>query len=61
MHESNREVSLIGLIYSEYREMPGLQLTLPQAMRLWSSDRDTCAHVLESLVDASFLRRDGGY
>jgi hypothetical protein len=53
--------SLIGLVYSEYLEMPGLQLTLAQAVRLWNSDRDSCTQVLETLVDASFLRRAGGH
>jgi hypothetical protein len=53
--------NLIGLVYSEYLEMPGLQLTLAQAVRLWNSDRDSCTQVLEALVGASFLRRAGGH
>ena len=31
----------------EYREMPGLSLTLPQAARLWGLDCDTCERVLD--------------
>jgi hypothetical protein len=46
--------------YGEYREMPGLQLTLAQAARLWNVDRVQAARILETLVDAAFLcrRRD---
>lgn len=42
-------------VYSEFLEMPGLRLTLPQAQRLWSLDADSCRLVLEALVDARFL------
>jgi hypothetical protein len=51
--------SLLSRAYAEYFEMPGLQLTLRQASRLWSIDVTTCAEVLETLVEASFLRRSG--
>jgi hypothetical protein len=44
-------------ICSEYIEMPGLRLTLPQAQRLWGLDRDTCVSSLDFLVDAKFLAR----
>jgi hypothetical protein len=50
---------LRSLVYAEYREMPGLNLTLPQAIRLWTADPDVCAQVLDGLVDAGFLRRVG--
>ena len=42
-------------IRSEFREMPGLALTLAQAGRLWSLDASTCSEVLSCLVDAGFL------
>jgi hypothetical protein len=48
---------LIARIRAEYREMPGLQLTAPQASRLWQEDRATCEHVLQSLVKDGFLLR----
>ena len=50
-------------VRGEYREMPGLSLTLAQAGRLWSLDAQTCADVLGQLVDAGFLRRkaDGAF
>jgi hypothetical protein len=36
--------------------MPGLQLTLPQAARLWGLDTRACRDVVEALVESSFLR-----
>jgi len=41
---------LIHRVQSEYREMPGLCLTLDQACRPWAVDKDTCSRVLETLV-----------
>jgi hypothetical protein len=50
-------------VRGEFREMPGLTLTLAQAVRLWSLDAATCADVLSQLVDSGFLcrRADGTY
>jgi hypothetical protein len=50
-------------VRGEFREMPGLTLSLAQASRLWSLDAPTCNEVLTGLVDAGFLRRkaDGTY
>ena len=45
-------------IRGEYREMPGLRLSREQAMRLWSLDRAACGRVLDTLIEAGFLRRD---
>ena len=59
MEEREIDTSLLSQAYAEYVEMPGLQLTLKQASRLWSSDITRCAEVLETLVEASFLRRSG--
>ena len=53
------EASLLARVYGEYLEMPGLQLTLAQASRLWNTQPTTSARVLERLVDSSFLRRSG--
>jgi len=52
------EERLIRRVRGEYREMPGLRLTVPQAMRLWMLDRQTCSGVLDSLVAAHFLEQD---
>lgn len=63
MHDSDDErdidIDLLVRVYGEYMEMPGLKLTRAQASRLWNLKLTTSTHVLESLVDASFLRRAG--
>ena len=46
-------------VLSEYREMPGLNLTLPQAARLFSLDRTRCAHVRSTLVKRGALVTNG--
>ena len=50
-----REVML--RVEGEYREMPGLSVTLPQAARLWGLDHPTCERVLASLVERRVLKR----
>ena len=45
------------VIRGEYREMPGLALTLLEAQRLWGLDRDTCHSLLDELTREHFLRR----
>lgn len=49
---------LLRRIESEYREMPVLRLTLPQAQRLFALREDICARVLTTLADQTILRRD---
>ena len=46
-------------VFSEYREMPGLKLTLAQAARLFSLDAARCARVLGSLVERGVLATNG--
>ena len=48
-------------VQGEYREMPGLQLTLPQASRLWNTNIRVSQQVLDALVETAFLRRSGAY
>lgn len=36
--------------------MPGLELTLPQAVRFWTLGTDDCRYVIDALVDAGFLK-----
>jgi hypothetical protein len=43
-------------VRSEFLEMPGLELTIPQAVRLWNLGLDDCRAVVDALVDAGFLR-----
>ena len=42
---------------SDFKEMPGLRLTLPQAARLWAFDMLFCRDVLATLVQTQFLVR----
>ncbi len=51
--------ALCTRIVGEYLEMPGLNLTIPQACRLWNLDRDACTQMLDTLVATGFLRRSG--
>ena len=48
---------LLRRIEGEYREMPGMCVTAPQAQRLWGLDTTTCAFVLMTLVERRVLRR----
>ena len=41
---------------ADFMEMPGLELTLPQAVRLWHFGADDCRAVVDALVDLGFLR-----
>ena len=47
---------LVDRVRSEFIEMPGLELTMPQAMRLWNLDGDNCGSVIAALVNVGFLR-----
>jgi hypothetical protein len=44
-------------IQAEYRELPGLKLTMTQAERLWALDEHTCEALLEALIASRFLRK----
>ena len=41
---------------AHFTEMPGLELTMPQAVRLMGFGVDDCRYVIDALVDAGFLR-----
>jgi hypothetical protein len=43
-------------VRSEYREMPGLCLSLAQASRLLGLERSNCSDVFRTLVHEGFLR-----
>jgi hypothetical protein len=49
-------LALVDRIRGEFNEMPGLQLTIAQAARLWGMEVSACRSVVDALVDASFLR-----
>ena len=54
---------LAARLIAEYREMPGLCLSVAQAMRLWRLEHDRCLAVLQHLEASGALRRttDGRY
>ena len=48
--------TLFERVRGEFNEMPGLQLTIAQAARLWGLDQVACRRVIDALVEAAFLR-----
>jgi hypothetical protein len=57
--EHSEELDLCTRVQAEFREMPGLKLTLPQASRLFSIEPTRCERVLGALVHAGHLATDG--
>lgn len=57
MNIRTAEHDLDARIRGEFREMPGLALTLAQACRLWAVDEATCRAILARLERDRFLRR----
>ena len=50
------DAGLTERVLAEYREMPGLALTIDQARRLWGGDALTCRCVIDALVARGILR-----
>jgi len=48
--------ALADRVRGEFIEMPGLQLTMDQAARLWGLDPAICRDVIEVLIRSNFLR-----
>ena len=63
LFRTSQDDNLLRRVRGEYREMPGMRLTIDQAMRLWMLDRTTCTSLFDSLVGAGFLElvRTGRY
>jgi len=61
--QPDQKIAITERVRGEFREMPGLSLTLAQAGRLWSLDLGTCSEVLSQLVECGFLsqRADGAF
>jgi hypothetical protein len=55
--------ALTRRIRSEFEEMPGLSLTLPQASKLFGIPSDACARIFSQLSEEGLLRpiRNGTY
>jgi hypothetical protein len=49
--------TIVERVRSEFLEMPGLRLTIPQAARLWGLDQRSCEAVVDALTRAAFLKR----
>ena len=58
-HPSPHQARLCARIYGEFREMPGLTLSIPQASRLFNMENGEITRLLNMLVDARLLRTDG--
>jgi len=48
--------AVVDRVRGEFVEMPGLELTLAQAVRLWTLGVDDCRYVIDTLVDVGFLK-----
>ena len=59
LFKTSQEDLLLRRVRGEFREMPGMRLTLDQAVRLWSLDRQTCQSMLDALVASHYLELDG--
>lgn len=56
-YEEDRE--LRTRVRAEFREMPGMKITLAQAVRLFSIESSRCERVLGALVEMGELSTDG--
>jgi len=50
---------LLARIRREFKNHPGIVVTLPQAQSLWSLDKSHCTQVFETLMAEGFLNRVG--
>ena len=48
---------LLTTIQAEFRDTPGLSLTIPQAQRLWGRDKADCKAAFDALLESHFLTR----
>jgi hypothetical protein len=48
-------------IHADYREMPGLKVTLQQGCRLWDVSPEVCRPILDIMVINGFLCRSGDH
>ena len=55
-NDDSIDARLVERFLGEYREMPGLALTVEQARRLWGCDAVTCQRIVDVLVERHVLR-----
>jgi len=56
---SAQPAAMLQRVREQYRDMPGLKLTEPQATRLFGVAPPVCAAMLRALVIENFLSRAG--
>lgn len=59
--DRSRRATLVRRIEAEFREMPGLCMTLRQASRLFGLSEDVCQRVLDQLAEENVIQRAGNY
>lgn len=52
---------LVQRVAGEFREIPGLCVTVEQASRLFGMSTDSCERILQSLCDDGVVQRAGRY
>ena len=48
--------TLVERVREDFAEMPGLEVTMAQGVRLWNIGADDCRFVIDALVDVGFLK-----
>ena len=56
--QTHSDSAILHRIQGEYREMPGLNLTLEQGARLWAMPPTEVLDMLDRLVELGVLRRN---
>ena len=56
--ESERR-DAVRRVEADYREMPGLSVTLAQGCRLWNLPQDMCRSILDQMIGRGQLKRQG--
>ena len=51
---------LTARVRAEFREMPGLRLTIPQLQRLCGLEPKVCTQVVDALMERAVIARSGG-
>ena len=52
--------TLVERVEKDFAEMPGLEVTMAQGVRLWNIGADDCRFVIDALVDLGFLNKGLG-
>ena len=48
--------TLVERVEKDFSEMPGLEVTMAQGVRLWNIGADDCRFVIDALVDIGYLK-----